>query len=266
MIDVIIPSYNDYRILNTINSIKYYESKHSISFFTLIIIDGGSELNLLFKIRNIISQNDFLLTEKDKGIFDALNKGLDVSVNKFIWWLGSDDLLNVNIPVNIFNFLSTYSQHDCYNFKTCYFNSNRITRSSSIYNYSNIHYKLGIDLSHFSTIWKKSFIAGNRFNLKYNNSSDLDFFYTLIVENKAKIKNFNYTLTFMSEGGKTSKNLKARLINYFEICKIYKLKYNKYLFVIPVLLRIIFKLSTTLKWNITPIDKKDFIGMKKYIH
>ena len=104
MIDVIIPSFNDKRIINTIKTIKNFEVLNNINIFKLIIIDGGSDFILTTLIKNNISTNDLLLIERDNGIFDALNKGLNAATNDFIWWIGSDDLLNINIPNYYFEF------------------------------------------------------------------------------------------------------------------------------------------------------------------
>ena len=265
MVDVIIPSYNDNRIINTIKSIKNYEKINHANIFRLIIIDGGSQIDLINILNKILSSNDILITEPDNGIVDALNKGLNLATNDLIWWIGSDDLLNINIPFFYFDYISNNSNYDCFNFRNCYFNSEKITRSSSISSYTKYHYLIGMEISHFSTIWKRDFIDDLRFNTNYKNASDLDFFYYLILEKNARIKNINYTLSFMREGGKTSKNLTARKKNYIEVTRIYKSKYNNYFYLFPVLFRMLFKFYTLLKLNITNQDKVDFKSLNIYI-
>lgn len=259
MIDVIIPSFKDFRILNAINSLKIYEEINYIKVFKLIIIDGGSDSQLLNLISKVISNDDILLSENDKGIFDALNKGLSLSTSEFIWWIGSDDLMNINLPKEYFNQIKSLSyNYDCFNFKNCYFNEKGLTRSSSINKYKNWYYNYGMELSHFSTIWNRKFIGDSRFDLRYKNAADLDFFYNLVVNRNSKILNFPRVLSFMREGGNSSKNFKARKKNYSEISLIYKKQTNNIIYVIPVLFRIVFKLISTLKLNINKIDINDF--------
>lgn len=56
-----------------------------------VIIDGGSTdgtLDLLNKYRDKIS---ILVSEKDKGIYDAINKGLKLATGDFLIVLGTDD-------------------------------------------------------------------------------------------------------------------------------------------------------------------------------
>lgn len=59
----------------------------------LIVIDGGSndETNqIIDSYRNFISYN---ISEPDKGIYDAWNKGVSVAKGKWIAFIGADDVL-----------------------------------------------------------------------------------------------------------------------------------------------------------------------------
>ncbi|RZM20332.1 MAG: glycosyltransferase, partial [Pedobacter sp.] len=58
----------------------------------LIIIDGASTDNTLAIIDKYNSACHILVTEKDKGIYDALNKGIANSSGEVIGILHSDDL------------------------------------------------------------------------------------------------------------------------------------------------------------------------------
>ena len=74
LLSFVIPSYNDYRILETIKSIKKIEApKDKIE---IIVQDGGSNKDLLSKIKKVIGPNDKLFVENDYGIFDGINRGL----------------------------------------------------------------------------------------------------------------------------------------------------------------------------------------------
>ena len=89
LLSFVIPSFNDYRILDTIKSIKKIKSpKDKIE---IIIQDGGSKKDLLIKINELIGDNDKLFVEKDHGIFDGINRGLKNASGDMIATLGSDD-------------------------------------------------------------------------------------------------------------------------------------------------------------------------------
>jgi glycosyltransferase len=70
--------------LDSIKNQSYQNIEH-------IIIDGGSTDNTLA----IIQEKGFngkLISEKDKGIYDAMNKGIDLATGDIIGILNSDDL------------------------------------------------------------------------------------------------------------------------------------------------------------------------------
>jgi glycosyltransferase involved in cell wall biosynthesis len=90
VVSIIVLSFNDERVLNAINSIRS-SGKNLTDELEIIVIDGGSSLELLEDIQGILSENDQLHSEPDDGIFDALNKGLSCASGTYIGWIGSDD-------------------------------------------------------------------------------------------------------------------------------------------------------------------------------
>jgi len=58
-----------------------------------LIIDGGSKDGTLEIIKKHTGVIDYWLSEKDTGIYDAMNKGVDLASGDWIYFLGSDDVL-----------------------------------------------------------------------------------------------------------------------------------------------------------------------------
>jgi len=56
-----------------------------------IVIDGGSSDGTLEKLKGSQRQPDILISEPDKGIYDALNKGLGLATGEVVGFLHSDD-------------------------------------------------------------------------------------------------------------------------------------------------------------------------------
>jgi glycosyltransferase involved in cell wall biosynthesis len=72
-------------ILSVIN-----QSYKNVEF---IIIDGGSTDGTLDIIRKYEDTIDYWVSEQDKGIYDAMNKGIRCSTGDWICFLGADDYL-----------------------------------------------------------------------------------------------------------------------------------------------------------------------------
>jgi len=92
-ISIITPSFNqDKYIKSTLESVLNQKGDFDLQ---LIVIDGGStdnSLNILNKYSNKIT----LISEKDEGQSDALNKGLMMAEGEIIGWLNSDDIYYPN--------------------------------------------------------------------------------------------------------------------------------------------------------------------------
>jgi len=90
LVSIIIPTYNSEKtIKKTLDSVVLIKKKE----YELIIIDGKSKdetLNILKDYNNII---DKMISEPDQGIYDAMNKGVNIAEGKWIYFLGSDDIL-----------------------------------------------------------------------------------------------------------------------------------------------------------------------------
>lgn len=75
----------------------------------LIIIDGGSNDNTVSIIETHNEIIDFWISEPDKGIYDAWNKGIKYSNGDWILFLGADDFLSEDSITIYNNFLSSSS-------------------------------------------------------------------------------------------------------------------------------------------------------------
>lgn len=89
-ISVITASYNSVKTIEqTITSVI----SQTYNNIELIVIDGGSKDGTLDILRKYENEISFWISEPDRGVYDAFNKGVQHAHGDFIQFLGSDDCL-----------------------------------------------------------------------------------------------------------------------------------------------------------------------------
>src|SRR5688572_23331397 len=93
MFSIIIPTLNsEAHIRRSLESVLH----QSFPNFEILIVDGLSVDQTLSIVQQ---ENDARITtysEKDHGIYDAMNKGITLAKGKWLYFLGSDDVLYDN--------------------------------------------------------------------------------------------------------------------------------------------------------------------------
>lgn len=88
MLTVITVVYNDYHNLQkTLQSIRHQKSQN----FEFIIVDGGSTDGSLDLIQAHEDLWDQFISEKDQGIYDAMNKGIRMAKGQYINFMNAGD-------------------------------------------------------------------------------------------------------------------------------------------------------------------------------
>lgn len=98
-ISIITPVFNNEKdIVNCIRSVANQTYKN----IEHIIIDGGSKDRTveLFKSYSEKYTHIIWISEKDNGIYDAMNKGIDLSTGDYLLFLGSDDVFYYDTILN----------------------------------------------------------------------------------------------------------------------------------------------------------------------
>jgi glycosyltransferase involved in cell wall biosynthesis len=105
LISIVIATFNAERVVARCLDSIISQKRQSLE---LILIDGDSQDNTIEIIQKNSTYIDFFISEPDKGIYDAWNKGIRVSCGKWIMFLGSDDILLPDAIDNYIQFIETH--------------------------------------------------------------------------------------------------------------------------------------------------------------
>lgn len=89
-ISVIIPVFNGKRTLHAALQSVW---EQSFPAHEIIVIDGGSTDGTRELLESLKLRIHHLISERDAGVFDAINKGIALATGEWIYVLGSDDVL-----------------------------------------------------------------------------------------------------------------------------------------------------------------------------
>lgn len=127
----IIPSFNqDKYIRETLQNLTYLKKEAATKNIAiqLILADNCSDSNTIAIIDDFKDEIDNLFIEKDKGQYDAINKGLGVVAGDYWTWVNTDDLIDKD---GFFKIAETVSNHP--EFDYIYGNVGYIDENSKYY-------------------------------------------------------------------------------------------------------------------------------------
>ena len=81
-----------YNAASTITRTLHSVSAQTYPNIQYLIIDGASKDNTLELVRELAPEAE-IYSERDKGIYDAMNKGLDRATGDYVWYVNAGDAL-----------------------------------------------------------------------------------------------------------------------------------------------------------------------------
>jgi glycosyltransferase involved in cell wall biosynthesis len=224
IITVVYNSRND--IEKTILSIQ----KQTFKELEYIVIDGGSTdgtIDIIHQYENVI---DNWISEPDKGLYDAMNKGILLSKGKFLWFINAGDEIFEDTTLEKLFAIDCFAS-DIYYGETALIDENgNILGSRSQLSNRELPEKLnwkslqiGMVVQHQSIIVRKEIAP--LYNLNYKVAADIDWVInglkntTKIVNSRLFLSKFLTTMFLGNNhgGGFSSQHYKRALKERFNI-------------------------------------------------
>lgn len=212
MISVITITYNAEHVLEKTMQSVLMQQKCNIEY---ILVDGNSKDNTIDIIRkfekdiaegkyNCITSSNFrYISEPDSGLYDAMNKGLQMAVGDFVWFINAGDKIYSNDTIEkIESQLKANPDAD-----VIYGQSIMIDENDNVLgerhkiapaNLKQRHLLKGLVVCHQSILVKKTIAP--LYELKYKISSDYDWTNKVLKASKCNLYIDDYISRFMIAG------------------------------------------------------------------
>ncbi|MEI8137966.1 MAG: glycosyltransferase family 2 protein [Bacteroidota bacterium] len=180
-----------------------------------IIVDGGSTdgtLEIIEKYKNKISK---FISEKDNGLYDALNKGIDLATGDVIGILHSDDFYTDNNVVQ--KYVNTFIKNNSEAVYADLFyvdkdNTNKIIRKWKSGKHNPNSFLHGWMPPHPTFFVKREvYQKFGKFNLEFKHSADYELMLRFIHKNKIKINYLHEFTIKMRVGGQSNFSIQNRI-------------------------------------------------------
>ena len=211
-VSIITITYNSEATLkDTIESVVN-QSYNDIEY---IIVDGKSTDNSLSIIESYKDKISKVISEKDKGLYDALNKGIALATGDLIGIIHSDDFYTNNFVIekivkSIEENNSDAVYADLYYVDKVY--TNKIFRKWKSGNYTYGQFINGWMPPHPTFFAKRScYEKFGSFNLSFVSAADYELMLRFIHKHKIKLAYLPEFIIKMRVGGKSNVSLKNRI-------------------------------------------------------
>lgn len=197
----------------TIKSIVNQECKN----FEYTIIDGGSTDGTLEIIQKYESQITKWTSEPDKGLYDAMNKGIQAASGQFLWFMNAgDEIYDTSTIGKILT--NDAGNADILYGEAMIIDKDRneigMRRQKTPENLNWQSLKIGMVVSHQSFIVRKDIAP--LYNLKYQCSADIEWVIQSLKASK-KIVNTHLILSRFMDGGRSKHTIVKNLSERFKI-------------------------------------------------
>jgi len=255
-VSIVTPVYNSrsYSIIDCVNSVHrqtYEDIEH-------IIIDGAST-DATLEILDCLKNKDkfsLLISEKDKGIYDAMNKGIKLATGDIVGILNSDDFYVSKYVIEKVVRIFKEEKVDAVYADLLYVDSIEIVDIKRYWKsgeFKKESFKYGWMPPHPTFFVKKEIYEKyGYYNLDLKSAADYELMLRLLYKYEIKVSYLNDIIIKMRDGGSSGQSLRHRLFANREDKKAWKINSLK-----PLPFTLVLKPIRKLKQYFIPLEIKE---------
>ena len=212
LISIITVVYNGEKYLEETISSVLNQTYDNVEY---IIIDGGSSDKTLEIIKKYEDKIDYWVSERDRGIYDAMNKGISLCKGKIIGIVNADDYIYHETLAKVISLLQEEEIMFVYGKLDLLSEDGKIFKTIDSIGQEHIKYRIFklMPFLHPTMFVKKSIYKQiGLFSTQYKLSADYDFTLKLI-ENRIKSKKLDFATGVFRLGGQSG-GVKSYVENY----------------------------------------------------
>lgn len=219
-VSIVTVVYNDQKFIeNAIESV-FSQTFPNIEY---IVIDGGSTDGTLDKIKKYSDRISKIVSEKDKGIYDAMNKGITLASGDIVGILNSDDIYAYDGVIDDVVKAFQDSNSDCSYGDLAYVDQN-ITKTVRLWKscpYKENLFSKGWMPPHPTFFVRRSFYEKlGGFDLRFSLAADFELLFRFLHKGGLRAEYIPRVLIKMRLGGKTNKSFWNIIKQNIEIMEI----------------------------------------------
>lgn len=204
--------------LDSVYNQTFKDSEH-------LIIDGVSKDRTLQICEEHISKPR-VVSEQDKGLYDAMNKGIRLSEGEIVGILNSDDFYFDDRVLEKVNDAFEKEKADVVYGNIVYVNQDNISKSSRFWRPSKVRrWKLwlGWTIPHPAVFVRKGVYEKiGLFDLAFRVAADYDLLLRIMLDRQVRMAHLNETLVSMRTGGVSDAGWKGRARGLHQVCLSFK--------------------------------------------
>lgn len=207
-----------------------------------IIVDGKSSDGTIDMIEKYSDNIAHYSSKRDKGIYDAMNRGLEKATGDYVIFLNADDYYSTSRSIETLVNHATVSKKDCY-FGDIEFvspkNASKVVRRFRSTHFKPVKFRFGFQPPHPTFFAKKCLydrLGG--YYPQFRIAGDFELMSRFLVVSGATYEHVPEILVTMRHGGISTAGLRSKIVmnkEIYQACKLnnigtnYLMIYSKYL-------------------------------------